>query len=761
MRLTRHPLFCLAGLLTTLLLGTGAAAGDSAKPAADILKLGGEDFYRAVDAPAASGPAAKLSPADLLALAERVANESGTWPKDRDHWSTLSRLFGAISASPGPVDFKRLAAIYKAVPAGSFWRSVMLEPLSTLWIRNELAAITAENPHPIIPAVMDRPLPAKLKRAPRELQKAWSAYRAVTAPFRKAFPVESNKPWIAFQENEPAFYSVMDDFFQDRTGGAVEKVYRFEWSGGCGTGSEQLYEPRSRMMFMALLRERRLKEAAGALFAISSRMSGQFASDKRDGNLQGDFLKLCGLDWEALYAGAILDREIEPQFLMTDDDLLGTLAAYGSPRGARLVGLLARRAAPDRQAAYIRSLALFISPGANGDEKASAINGEEGRTSREQIPPELQKELLQVIFSLMRSDAPLDTLKAGLDVCSQLHRVEAKETLHRLLKNPSSKIARQSATILNEMGENVPPPPLAGPVKFRLFLNGTPLANTEVGWEIAFGKASTTTSTSRTDASGIATINRDYFEDPARKPTSVAFTMESHQATPTTPWFRAESPLPVKLDQVTQVKAATHQMVLNVVPNRPAPFYEGKQMTVTLRMERAPDSRSLFGFAPVSYKLPVGAPVTFAALQPGKYAIDIFAPGAARWHSTFTTTGTTAVEASLEHGSDVRAKIVLPPDNRARYVQRKLSRDGVAIDDYQYLDYEAGIYQGLPVGNYTLVIPPGTGEKGRPIPDSKEIVLAGSSYSGTERKFTIDDNSPPFIDLGELRLDPAPPPNPD
>ena len=64
-----------------------------------------------------------------------------------------------------------------------------------------------------------------------------------------------------------------------------------------------------------------------------------------------------------------------------------------------------------------------------------------------------------------------------------------------------------------------------------------------------------------------------------------------------------------------------------------------------------------------------------------------------------------------------------------------------------YLD-KNDIFRGLPYGDYVLHIPGSA--------DSKDpFFIDAVNYAGREIPFTIPENSPPLVDLGTVRLDPA------
>ena len=70
--------------------------------------------------------------------------------------------------------------------------------------------------------------------------------------------------------------------------------------------------------------------------------------------------------------------------------------------------------------------------------------------------------------------------------------------------------------------------------------------------------------------------------------------------------------------------------------------------------------------------------------------------------------------------------------------------------DLKYCQDQNGIFRGLPCGDYVLHIPSSADLHSR-----DKLFVDAVNYTGRQIPFRISDNSPPLIDLGTIRLDPA------
>lgn len=120
-----------------------------------------------------------------------------------------------------------------------------------------------------------------------------------------------------------------DSFWRRPEIKVANDLLQIEWDSDCGNGMESFETDRIIMVFIGLLREKRIAEALGASFVVP------FAPDLiREPNQpferwRIDLLKFCGFDWEAVMLGLNRGNSM--------------LAAHGSERGAKHLVSASRR----------------------------------------------------------------------------------------------------------------------------------------------------------------------------------------------------------------------------------------------------------------------------------------------------------------------------------------------------------------------------------------------------------------------------------
>ncbi len=153
----------------------------------------------------------------------------------------------------------------------------------------------------------------------------------------------------------------------------------------------------------------------------------------------------------------------------------------------------------------------------------------------------------------------------------------------------------------------------------------------------------------------------------------------------------------------------------------------------------------------------------FTTLSPGSYQISARAPGAAKFTSNpiEVRPGMPPYRVRLEYGADLYASVYIP-GNAAWGADLELWRDGVQIT-YQYQAERSDpfghgpLFVGLPKGKYELISP-----------SSKELMLRSDEpktpvkkpeesrkwvyVDGLKRSFTVDETTPPFLDLGRIDI---------
>ncbi|MEO6848505.1 MAG: hypothetical protein ABI254_14725, partial [Chthoniobacterales bacterium] len=135
-----------------------------------------------------------------------------------------------------------------------------------------------------------------------------------------------NKPTIAYLANEAQFWKQINALAGNYEKVRVDDLLHYQWGFLCGNGSDHFYGPRSQALFLALLREKRYREAVGAALEVHIDSAEKF-------------LKLTGLDWEAVVIGGLVDINLMKggNLRIQRAALLALLGAYGTERSARLL----------------------------------------------------------------------------------------------------------------------------------------------------------------------------------------------------------------------------------------------------------------------------------------------------------------------------------------------------------------------------------------------------------------------------------------
>ncbi|HEY3663914.1 MAG TPA: hypothetical protein VGL24_12250, partial [Chthoniobacterales bacterium] len=347
-----------AFLLCLGALGTSQAATPGFD---DLIALKGKALYKAAD-DISYDRRKDFSAAELTTITERLAADKNQLTKEDDHRYAFGCFFTAACDCATGRELPRLITVYGGLEPASYEKRSLLGPLAGAWILHELEART-DWPVIELPRGASAP-PAELAGAAPDLVAAWQLYKRSTETVEHAFEHGPEEKGISFQTNERAFDALVDKVLRKQGEHLAQELDRFLWSGWCGFGSDSLLQPQSLAFFMALLNENRIAEAVGA--------ASHLQSDKpivtRDGTVDARiaFLKKCGLDWEAILAGAQLESELSGRVFRDDSHCLEELATFGSERSATFLLEMARRSKPDMRSSYALALTAFV-PGSTGN----------------------------------------------------------------------------------------------------------------------------------------------------------------------------------------------------------------------------------------------------------------------------------------------------------------------------------------------------------------------------------------------------------
>jgi hypothetical protein len=106
----------------------------------------------------------------------------------------------------------------------------------------------------------------------------------------------------------------------------------------------------------------------------------------------------------------------------------------------------------------------------------------------------------------------------------------------------------------------------------------------------------------------------------------------------------------------------------------------------------------------------------------------------------------------LEPGADLKFSALAPGgENRDRFVEAQIWRNGKRLDLSQQYDYDARTYRGLPLGKYEVrILSSAEQAAGRKWSET----ISSPPYAGRTIKVTLDGQTP-LVDLGQIQLEPV------
>ncbi len=731
------PPRCL-GLFATL---TVTAASAERRSVDDILSLHGKALFEA----ARKADASEFSMRDVIRIAESLSAERNNIGKHVLNRSAFDSFFERACDKADVSELAEVIQLYVSLDPQSFEKSSLLWPLAARWIHEELKNISSDSlPRKLEGA--DAAVPAELENAPSDLMNAWKIFKQATRAYDLKFERRPETKMIGFQSNERAFYRLVDELLLKRDEGLGKKLANFGWRGGYGTGSEFLFDPQSLTVFMALLHGRGIAEAIGAAVYIR----GYKPLTTRDIDVRIEFLEKCGVDWELVLAGAQLDSEVNHVPTGRHKGYLRALAAYGSDRAAALVAKMAQRGKAGMRQQYADALAAFITRGSDNDVRE--VNSSDiARVSKGQVSQQTKLEIIRVLQEFATPDASEQVVRPALQAFRRAKLPGTIATLSNLTKHRSAEVAQAAANILNSMGKKFALPAPPKPVCFQILINGGPIhGDVSVAWSVYGAAGGMVSSAGKPNEEGMIEIKREHFLDPERKPKSIALETGAAESA-REPFFYVPLPVPVNLDSVTRVDVDLQSMELKIHgPRETQPATEQK---ATIHIERnksegESEAEHIYHQISRTFDAPAEQPMSLM-LQPGSYRLEILLAGAERYtHIVTADARNSSIDVQLRPGADVHVEPVRPDDQRmlgGAYLTKPNSET-----DLKYCQDQNGIFRGLPCGDYVLHIPSSADLHSR-----DKLFVDAVNYTGRQIPFRISDNSPPLIDLGTIRLDPA------
>lgn len=698
--------------------------------AQDLLALEGEAFLKAADD--IGYDLDSFSVPDLTAIAEKLRTEAKGLPKDSKYRDSFSRFFKAACGRAKGDEVTRLVEVYAALEPGSFDKEFTFESIAAAWILREVDS-RREWPKIELPA-LERPLSGELKDAPQDLIESWQLFQR--SKQIREHRADDERTRVTSRANERAYYAVIDRVLLRQGDHLADELGKFY---GSETGSIAL--------FMALLSDGRIAEAFAA--AIEIQIENPLISDDAVRGARVEFLKKCGVDWEAILAGAQIDAELISSGMGGYVSHLKVLALFGSQRAASLLIQMAARARPPRHENYAYALSAFLPK--DNEKTVWSSRTIERHSNQPNISFELQTRIVDLLQEFAQPEADSDLVEAALDGLGRAKSLKTKPTLRALLKHRSQRVAEEAARILGAMGESVEIP-RNEPVRFQIVVNGVAaLAGLKVSWEVRMPSGGSVSNPEDTDEAGVIGVPREHLLQAQQAAGTLKLSSTNGLSPPEAPSYLVTVPVPKDLDQTTRVEVQVWPVEVRISPAQAAAKDPSAKAFVRLQGHEEKQSEDLsryvyFDRMEKEFETSPSNPLLLS-LQRGSYDIQILAPGAEQFKATFEA-GPNAlpVNAQLKPGGDVRFEIVRPDGERD--VQWELLKNGKKIECAGSTENTC---RGLPLGKYNLYIP-STAELMAQREEGFDAVL--QPFMGRDVPFTISEEVP-LVDLGEIHLDPA------
>jgi hypothetical protein len=733
-----------------LVVSSLAADEDTDASAKDILSLHGKALFKT--AWKISDPGSKFSQAELTAIiAKLVAEEHDLAKEELGRAPAMMSFFEAACRHASPDQVQRLCELFDQIDP-VVMKSSVLAPLTMARIKQDLVKLRKEGAKPKF-ADTHPAVPEKIAHLPSELIEAWKAFQKVEKPFYDGFFTFTREQGVSLYDNQKSFLKLMGDVMAGRGENLAEKLNAYQIYG-FGNGVDLW--PKFIGMFTSLLHDRRLAEATGAALALPGDDCIACNGTLSLSNARIEFLKICGVDWEQVLAGAEVDREAGNErygvYNARRHQFWHEIAAYGSERGARLVAQLVSIEKAELYPEDIEVLGAFLKTDPPLPVLEPARFDEIKRVSSDPISKEVRADLLQTVIGCVEDHPSPEMAMAAVDVFTYMRGPQVSAALQSLAAHPSPKVSETAARVLRARYEKVETQTMAasGPVWFQLYINGEPAPKGMYLQCVVYFEGSGSGGGVEVEKDGMFQVNREYFLDPTQKPIRVQ--VSKQVADEDRFFFGVNVPVPADLDAVTRVDVQTVPLQLTIDANEGfvRPIGERALIEIQCKPEHPLQSNDCGG---AKFDLPLKGPIELSSVQTGTYEVSLLIRGAERWHEVITVgPKPSRVNAKLRPGADVHVAIV-PPGTTTRRVDFVLLHEGKEIDPSSVFDFETKTYRGLPCGNYQLRIPASRDqpwqrfEASPPGPDEVP-------WSALDVPFTIASSSP-FVDLGELHLSAA------
>ena len=731
--------------LYLMLLACAAFAREKPKPLEEVLPLYGIELFKAArDTTGYGGP--KLSKTDWFRLLERLCEESEAALEQDSSYASwhIKDIYKKACAQAEAADFPRLVKFYEKSPEFLRMRGQMLVPLAQLWVRQELAQIAAEKPGPVKLPPLDKYTGAMASYSP-ELTEARNTYLAAMQPCKNREEI------ISYDKYQKDYTNILISLLKrEKYDGDEPRSARlasfYEERGDCGFRDTSFDDSQPMGIWMALLAERRFPEAVGAAMLLQHNEEEMIV----------EFLKLCGLDWEKIFLGALASDTEHNRWRgrLSAGALHGflrTIAAQGSEQCVPLLMELSRRTGMAggqyvKARDYWAALAVFVQEEPRKEGAANMTYGWPNFDLRKQLPPAseaVQRQILKFfIQTAQKPNISKENLESLIIILGKLRCSEAKALFTASMK----RVPTAAHDALGWIGENAKKPVPEKTVRFLFLENGEPLRKFPVHWYMVSSAKRGTQHTShsgRTDENGILHFSRDEFANPA---VSLRFQQPPYwkESSPLVAVFRVELTAPFDISKTTTVPLETMPLTLTLEPHRDV--YEGKTVNISIEKWHKRGDKHSYETVMVSLQTLYAQKLPLPNLPPGKYRINAHLPHAARASVEIEHPQAEPSVMKLAPGADIQIQIRKPPE--LPFVVCEIYREGEQEPLTDLRRVQGDIWEGLPVGRYRLHIP---SKQGRTMHGWHSDETA-PRFEPIDIPFTIDENSPALIDLGEVRL---------
>jgi len=730
-------------------------------PVDDIVELSGEALITAVDAALDSEPPPSFD--DLIKILSCLNSAKPAENQDSDFalMETYHKSFSQACQVGGPEQLDEIVASFLAASPKQ-GADEMLFDLAPLWLDREFAELEKENSFNLVPDANGISLPDGYRNASEDVRRTCLQFRALISPYQTNYSWNEKRPWISYFPNTDVFWQDAKSILAGNTTKALPRLAMFRWGGSCGTGSEELYNPKSLLIFMALVKEHRFTEAVGAALSLPGWRGLEFHRWTTADQIAIRFLTLCGLDWQAVFCGRLIqvnDRGLDPGF---------TLSSEGKDEAARILAhaLLVDSNCEDR---VVQTLVNMLRPPklpnseSDPDPLPGLLGGEKVPPRSVALADDTREEIIEAFAEWASPESNGYALDSAIPHIASLIRPSTTAALRRMLEHHSSNIVERATGALIARGETVPKAVAAKPVTFHLSLGGRPVNKGSVAVRLQAGRFSRKIDVKPNPQGGITVPGEDF----ARRHspvTAIVFETDlgyNEERKLNDPCFQLT--VPIRPNQTPPSNIVIPAQPVTIALNLPLQAGRDRNAKLHLRVIGMRNPEDEADALSVEFILPPRPQYFIPAVQEGVYTFQVLAPGAADWSSESISVKGSAktVSAKLLKGRNVRVRIEMPKDASWPLLFSANDRSGRGVAGIPDESGKTFTYAAIAPGDYTLRIQSSAEEESQILESAQpnEVILKPREemeWKNVAKKFKITDDSPETIDLGTIRVEALP-----